>query len=157
MCPHATAKICLADSALQLKTRLKSIGTHPYITVSLCMSIHNRGDTSFLDNLPSNNIDVSDNIYCALVDTATEQDRIGFYPIFEGHISKNGNWYRKRLFGSNSNAIETVRHGLRNWSKNCIRWQDPCENMVTTLYTIISKQGSPLNAKTWSSALWRHS
>ena len=87
MCLHASSVETLADSAFGLAIELKSNGTHPFIIDALVMPVHNRGQTSFHDNLPPKMSNTLGLLYCLICNAASEQDQIGFYPIFDGHIS----------------------------------------------------------------------
>ena len=66
---------------------MKNIGTHPFIIDALVMPVHDRGQTTFRENVPPKSDDTSNTLYALICEAATDQDCIGFYPIFEGHIS----------------------------------------------------------------------
>ena len=84
----------LADSALKFEMELKSYGSHPHIIESLIMTIHDRGQSSFINNIPPITNDMTTTLYDLIRDPSSKQDQIGFYLIFEGHVSKNGELHR---------------------------------------------------------------
>ena len=89
MCTHTTSVKTLVDSAYNFKLDLKKMETHPFIVNALVMTIHDHGQSTFYKNVPLMTDDISAPLYDFICKAAKNQDKIGFYPLFEGHMSKN--------------------------------------------------------------------
>ena len=116
LCPHATSVAALADSALNLEYEMISISTHPIIVACFTMTVHDRGNATFQDHLPTMSDDTSPELHNLITQAAIEQDRIGYYPIFEGHISNKWRVAQDFAFREQPNC----KRSSATWTKKFI-------------------------------------
>ena len=116
LCPHPTALTTLADSALLLETHLCNLMTHPLIVETIVMTVHDRGHSTFTMNLPVQPTDVPNELYNLIRQAAQAQDRIGFIPLFEGHIATAWKDAQEHAY----REIPRCRKTGQTWSKKLI-------------------------------------
>ena len=81
------------------------------------MKVHDRGNTNFIDNVPRKTNDTSDFLYRLIFDAAIDQDRIGFYPFFEGHMSKKWSLAQEVAYRKQQQCRRTGQ----TWAKKTIQ------------------------------------
>ena len=115
-CTHASSVSTLADSALELENEMVKIASHPFIISCISMTIHDRGQSTFANNVPLHSTDMSPELHNLILQAAIAQDEIGYYPIFEEHISRKWRVAQDYAFKEQANC----RRSSSTWTKKFI-------------------------------------